>query len=95
MRFFRYMKAAKDGQEGADCAAEHATCTIQEPLEQIPTAPAGAKSDHSTLFGSASPPMVKTYNEINKLVQARRLAKQLADEKKTSATEKEETAPVA
>lgn len=78
MRFFRYMKAAKDGQEGVNCAAEHAACTAPEPLE-VDAAPVGAKSDHSTLFGSASPPMVKTYNEINKLVQARRLARQMTE----------------
>lgn len=89
LRFFRYMKAAKDGQEGINCAAEHAACTSPEPTVDVGAAPAGAKSDHSTLFGSASPPMVKTYNEINKLVQARRLAKQL------DATEQHQETPAA
>ncbi|XP_065350196.1 uncharacterized protein Osi24 isoform X1 [Cloeon dipterum] len=82
-QFFAYMKAAKDGQEGSDCSALYPDCDSTEdtPEDQSHYQLDGAKSEQSTLFGAASPPMVKTYHEINKLVQARRLAKQLADEK--------------
>jgi hypothetical protein len=53
LRFFRYMKAAKDGQDGVDCIQMHPGCS--------------PSSAHSTVH----PPMVKTYHDINKLVQAR------------------------
>lgn len=52
LRFFRYMKAAKDGQDGEECQA-HGGCpklTAQQP----------------------SPAMLTTYNDINKLVLARK-----------------------
>jgi len=52
LRFFRYMKAAKDGQDGEECLA-HGGCpslTAHQP----------------------SPAMLTTYNDINKLVQARK-----------------------
>ncbi|KDQ95176.1 hypothetical protein L798_05744 [Zootermopsis nevadensis] len=55
LRFFRYMKAAKDGQDGADCIHLHPGCTS------------------SSANSSVHPPMIKTYQDINKLVQARRL----------------------
>ncbi|XP_076266487.1 protein Osi24 [Rhynchophorus ferrugineus] len=53
LRFFRYMKAAKDGQDGEECLAHNA-------CPQLSASP-------------ASPALLTTYNEINKLVQARKL----------------------
>ncbi|KAL0277524.1 UNVERIFIED_CONTAM: hypothetical protein PYX00_004775 [Menopon gallinae] len=55
LRFFKYMKAAKDGQDGLDCIRAYSACFDSRE--------------------SISPPMVKTYNEINKLVHARKLFK--------------------
>lgn len=52
LRFFKYMKAAKDGQDGEECL-EHTGCSslnAQQP----------------------SPAMLTTFNDINKLVQARK-----------------------
>jgi hypothetical protein len=53
LRFFRYMKAAKDGQDGEECLA-HGGCP-------------------SLTTSQASPAILTTYNDINKLVQARKL----------------------
>ncbi|XP_050304990.1 uncharacterized protein LOC126742383 [Anthonomus grandis grandis] len=56
LRFFRYMKAAKDGQDGETECPEHGGCsalTAHEP----------------------SPALLTTYNEINKLVEARKISK--------------------
>ncbi|XP_053698170.1 uncharacterized protein LOC128745181 [Sabethes cyaneus] len=53
MRFFRYMKAAKDGQDGVDCNRMHKDCITYKDL--------------------SNPAMVTTFNDINKLVQARKL----------------------
>ncbi|XP_028132597.1 uncharacterized protein LOC114328052 isoform X2 [Diabrotica virgifera virgifera] len=53
LRFFRYMKAAKDGQDGEECHA-HGGCP-------------------SLTTHKASPAMLTTYNDINKLVLARNL----------------------
>ncbi|CAH1154276.1 unnamed protein product [Phaedon cochleariae] len=53
LRFFRYMKAAKDGQDGEECLT-HGGCSslnAQKP----------------------SPAMLTTFNDINKLVLARKL----------------------
>jgi len=65
LRFFRYMKAAKDGQDGADCIQLYPGCS--------------SSSEHT----SVQPPMIKTYHDINKLVQARRLGKSVGVEEKT------------
>jgi hypothetical protein len=65
LRFFRYMKAAKDGQDRADCIQLHPGCS--------------SSSEHT----SVQPPMMKTYHDINKLVQARRLGKSVVVEEKT------------
>lgn len=52
LRFFRYMKAAKDGQDGAECQ-EHGGCpTLNEQ--------------------QTSPAIITTFNDINKLVLARK-----------------------
>lgn len=53
LRFFRYMKAAKDGQDGQACQAYEGcpSLTAHEP----------------------SPAMLTTFNDINKLVLARKL----------------------
>ncbi|KAF5296740.1 hypothetical protein FQR65_LT10176 [Abscondita terminalis] len=53
LRFFRYMKAAKDGQDGEECLA-HGGCP--------------SLSAHQP-----NPAMLTTFNDINKLVQARKL----------------------
>ncbi|XP_058464059.1 uncharacterized protein LOC131438207 [Malaya genurostris] len=53
MRFFRYMKAAKDGQDGVDCEQMHKECITYKDL--------------------SNPAMVTTFNDINKLVLARKL----------------------
>jgi hypothetical protein len=60
------MKAAKDGQDGADCIQLHPGCT--------------SSSAHTNV----QPPMIKTYHDINKLVQARRLGKSIGVEMKTN-----------
>lgn len=53
LRFFRYMKAAKDGQDGEECAA-HTGCPKLNSNQP-------------------SPALLTTFNDINKLVQARRM----------------------
>lgn len=53
LRFFKYMKAAKDGQDGEECAA-HTGCPKLNSSQP-------------------SPALLTTFNEINKLVQARRM----------------------
>ncbi|XP_011880710.1 PREDICTED: uncharacterized protein LOC105569127 isoform X2 [Vollenhovia emeryi] len=57
LRFFRYMKAAKDGQDGVKCEEIYANC-------------ANAREDPSLKQNQA---MLATYQDINKLVQARKL----------------------
>nr|XP_036675121.1 uncharacterized protein LOC108018511 [Drosophila suzukii] len=54
LRFFKYMRAAKDGQDGIDCDESFAKCKELKDFE--------------------NPAMLSTYNDINKLVQARKLA---------------------
>lgn len=51
MRFFRYMRAAREGQEESQC----------QQYEKCPK-----------LTENTNPAMIKTFNDINKLVQARR-----------------------
>ncbi|KAH8382487.1 hypothetical protein KR009_003763 [Drosophila setifemur] len=53
LRFFKYMRAAKDGQDGIACDESFAKCTELKDFE--------------------NPAMLSTYNDINKLVQARKL----------------------
>lgn len=53
LRFFRYMKAAKDGQDGEEC-------TVYKGCPALNT-------------NQPSPALLTTFNEINKLVQARKL----------------------
>jgi Tfp pilus assembly protein PilX len=53
------MKAAKDGQDGADCIQLHPGCSS------------------SSAQNNVHPPMIKTYHDINKLVQARKLGKSI------------------
>ncbi|XP_067211112.1 uncharacterized protein Osi24 isoform X2 [Linepithema humile] len=57
LRFFRYMKAAKDGQDGVKCEDVYAGC-------------ANAREDQTNKQNQA---MLATYQDINKLVQARRI----------------------
>ncbi|XP_011154198.1 uncharacterized protein LOC105192029 isoform X2 [Harpegnathos saltator] len=57
LRFFRYMKAAKDGQDGVKCEDLYANC-------------ANAREDQSLKQNQA---MLATYQDINKLVQARKI----------------------
>ncbi|XP_014475671.1 PREDICTED: uncharacterized protein LOC106744992 [Dinoponera quadriceps] len=57
LRFFRYMKAAKDGQDGVKCEELYANC-------------ANAREDPSLKQNQA---MLATYQDINKLVQARKI----------------------
>ncbi|KAL0105054.1 hypothetical protein PUN28_016587 [Cardiocondyla obscurior] len=57
LRFFRYMKAAKDGQDGIKCEEIYANC-------------ANAREDQSMKQNQA---MLATYQDINKLVQARKI----------------------
>lgn len=56
LRFFKYMKAAKDGQDNQDCELIYWSCTSQRSPDE-------------------SVPMMTTYNEINKLMQARNAKK--------------------
>lgn len=58
LRFFRYMKAAKDGQDNQDCSLVYSTCTQSDAAQ--------------------ASPMAHTFQDINKLVQARRLARAMA-----------------
>ncbi|XP_052863711.1 uncharacterized protein LOC128270351 [Anopheles cruzii] len=53
LRFFKYMRAAKDGQDGVGCDGHYKDCTGYKDL--------------------SNPAMVTTYNDINKLVHARKL----------------------
>ncbi|XP_049547961.1 uncharacterized protein LOC125959194 [Anopheles darlingi] len=53
LRFFKYMRAAKDGQDGVQCEAHYKDCTGYKDL--------------------SNPAMVTTFNDINKLVHARKL----------------------
>ncbi|XP_011703615.1 PREDICTED: uncharacterized protein LOC105459362 isoform X2 [Wasmannia auropunctata] len=57
LRFFRYMKAAKDGQDGVKCEEIYANC-------------ANAREDQTLKQNQA---MLATYQDINKLVQARKI----------------------
>ncbi|CAH1973348.1 unnamed protein product [Acanthoscelides obtectus] len=52
LRFFRYMKAAKDGQDGGQCSAYGGCPSMSE--------------------NKPSPAMLTTFNDINKLVLARK-----------------------
>ncbi|EDW14691.2 uncharacterized protein LOC6573139 [Drosophila mojavensis] len=54
LRFFKYMRAAKDGQDGVDCEQSFVKCKEFKDFE--------------------NPAMLSTYNDINKLVEARKLA---------------------
>lgn len=54
LRFFKYMKAAKDGQDGGGDCVNHGGCPLL--TENQP-----------------SPALLTTYNDINKLVEARKL----------------------
>ncbi|XP_050070086.1 uncharacterized protein LOC126558166 isoform X2 [Anopheles maculipalpis] len=53
LRFFKYMRAAKDGQDGVNCDAHYKDCVGYKDL--------------------SNPAMVTTFNDINKLVHARKL----------------------
>ncbi|XP_029160740.1 uncharacterized protein LOC114932619 isoform X2 [Nylanderia fulva] len=57
LRFFRYMKAAKDGQDGVKCEEIYAGCAY-------------GREDQTPKQNQA---MLATYQDINKLVQARKL----------------------
>ncbi|KAK0089218.1 hypothetical protein PV325_008347 [Microctonus aethiopoides] len=57
LRFFRYMKAAKDGQDGIDCEDSYPHCNI-------------GRDDPSLRQNQA---MLATYQDIDKLVHARKL----------------------
>ncbi|XP_044594309.1 uncharacterized protein LOC123271859 isoform X5 [Cotesia glomerata] len=57
LRFFRYMKAAKDGQDGVKCEDVYVNCEI-------------ARDDPSLRQNQA---MLATYQDIDKLVHARKL----------------------
>lgn len=51
LRFFKYMRAARDGQNGQNCNNTYKKCATSTDTEQ--------------------PAMLTTFNDINKLVQAR------------------------
>lgn len=53
LRFFKYMRAARDGQNGQNCNSAYKKCASSTDTEQ--------------------PAMLTTFNDINKLVQARNL----------------------
>jgi len=75
LRFFKYMKAAKDGQDNKNCEMIFSSCVSQRSPDD-------------------SVPMMTTYNEINKLVQARN-AKRLTESSTVSEDVKSESAIVA
>ncbi|XP_071441013.1 uncharacterized protein [Hetaerina americana] len=69
LRFFRYMKAAKVGQDNQEeCVKAYAAC---DPA----TIGDGGRGN-----GATQPPMVTTYNDINRLVEARNMARGLLGE---------------
>lgn len=74
LRFFKYMKAAKDGQDNKNCEMIFSSCVSQRSPDD-------------------SVPMMTTYNEINKLVQARN-AKRLTESSTVSEDVKSESAIV-
>jgi len=74
LRFFKYMKAAKDGQDNKNCEIIFSSCVSQRSPDD-------------------SVPMMTTYNEINKLVQARN-AKRLTESSTVSEDVKSESAIV-
>lgn len=53
LRFFKYMKAAKDGQDGVECDLAYQDCSSYNDM--------------------VNPAMVNTFNDINKLVHARKI----------------------
>ena len=57
LRYFRYMKAAKDGQDGVRCEDVYAECE-------------DARDDQTIRQNQA---MLATYQDIDKLVHARKL----------------------
>lgn len=57
LRFFRYMKAAKDGQDGIKCEDVYNKCAF-------------AREDQSLKQNQA---MLATYQDIDKLVHARKI----------------------
>ncbi|XP_031847470.2 protein Osi24 [Nomia melanderi] len=57
LRFFRYMKAAKDGQDGVKCEEAYANCAV-------------ARDDQTLRQNQA---ILATYQDIDKLVHARNL----------------------
>ncbi|XP_034179146.2 protein Osi24 isoform X3 [Osmia lignaria lignaria] len=57
LRFFRYMKAAKDGQDGVKCEDAYSKCAV-------------AREDQTLRQNQA---MLATYQDIDKLVHARKL----------------------
>ncbi|XP_050066721.1 uncharacterized protein LOC114123365 isoform X2 [Aphis gossypii] len=74
LRFFKYMKAAKDGQDNKNCEMIFSSCVSQRSPDD-------------------SVPMMTTYNEINKLVQARN-AKRLMESSTVSEDVKSESSTV-
>ncbi|XP_025197335.1 uncharacterized protein LOC112596068 isoform X2 [Melanaphis sacchari] len=74
LRFFKYMKAAKDGQDNKNCEMIFSSCVSQRSPDD-------------------SVPMMTTYNEINKLVQARN-AKKLAESSTVAEVVKSESSTV-
>ncbi|XP_046384531.1 uncharacterized protein LOC124154693 [Ischnura elegans] len=66
LRFFRYMKAAKVGQDNhEECSKAYAGC---DPA---------TLGDGGRGTAASQPPMLTTYNDINRLVEARNLARGL------------------
>lgn len=57
LRFFRYMKAAKDGQDGVKCEDAYTNCAV-------------AREDETLRQNQA---ILATYQDIDKLVHARKL----------------------
>lgn len=53
LRFFKYMRSARDGQDGKNCHNIYKKCSSFTDTDQ--------------------PAMLTTYNDINKLVQARKM----------------------
>lgn len=80
LRFFRYMRSAKDGQDGIDCKSRftsllpaykflrntyiHHSVTLSGEI---------SNKDCSTFNDMSGPAMINTFNDINKLVHARKL----------------------
>ena len=75
LRFFRYMRAAKDGQDGLDCKCKLKYFKIKFLISYDFSFYLGEISykECTTFNDMSGPAMINTFNDINKLVMARKM----------------------